>query len=339
MILAKMAKIHDNPKKPITVYRIEDNQGQGPYQGEIRPKGYWPSKAYKLGRVKTIPDVARPGPTDDFVDSDRHESAFNESGNGKPLFGYRRPQDAIAWWGKKGLDYLASHGYHLRAVPASKAWLSSSKRQIMFHKHPTYKGNGPKVDYAGLRKPKLGIPYNNYTPDDPAFGSPEEDKLYQKEELDPNVTPPKGSDLSKDTVHGGLAEQYGMQEDDFDPAQVAVGERHETEHTKDSKTARQIAMDHLTEDPKYYSKLEKRSLIPLKLPMGAEKQTGATSDRNRAGRIKTDNADGNPVERQARSGKRGEGLVEAGKKGVIGPISVRNTVPPTDYPDKTDPKD
>lgn len=43
----------------------------------------------------------------------------------------------------------------------------------------------------------------------------------------------------------------------FDPKQLAVGVEHELEHTKDREIAREIAMDHLAEDPEYYVKLKK----------------------------------------------------------------------------------
>jgi hypothetical protein len=35
------------------------------------------------------------------------------------------------------------------------------------------------------------------------------------------------------------------------------GAKHELEHTKKKKIAREIAMDHIGEDPDYYEKLEK----------------------------------------------------------------------------------
>lgn len=35
------------------------------------------------------------------------------------------------------------------------------------------------------------------------------------------------------------------------------GTKHELEHTKKKKIAREIAMDHIGEDPEYYEKLEK----------------------------------------------------------------------------------
>lgn len=39
--------------------------------------------------------------------------------------------------------------------------------------------------------------------------------------------------------------------------QVLKGITHEKEHTTDPKVAREIAMDHIKEDPKYYDKLDK----------------------------------------------------------------------------------
>jgi hypothetical protein len=44
---------------------------------------------------------------------------------------------------------------------------------------------------------------------------------------------------------------------DFDPQQLEIGIKHETEHTKDREVAKEIAKDHLTEDPNYYKKLKK----------------------------------------------------------------------------------
>lgn len=59
-------------------------------------------------------------------------------------------------------------------------------------------------------------------------------------------------------LHGGLAEKAGKNPRDFDPVELHEGtEEEEQEHTKDVPTARQIAMDHLTEHPHYYEALDK----------------------------------------------------------------------------------
>jgi hypothetical protein len=58
-----------------------------------------------------------------------------------------------------------------------------------------------------------------------------------------------------DRIPGGLAK--GKKPGDFDQKALAKGVKVEMEHTTDEDVAREIAMDHLTEDPDYYDKLEK----------------------------------------------------------------------------------
>lgn len=57
----------------------------------------------------------------------------------------------------------------------------------------------------------------------------------------------------KDQMKGGLADD--AQPEDFDQEELTKGIKVELEHTDDEDIAREIAMDHLTEDPKYYTKL------------------------------------------------------------------------------------
>jgi len=63
-----------------------------------------------------------------------------------------------------------------------------------------------------------------------------------------------GEFLLADKVPGGLADK--KKPSDFDPKALAKGQKVEMEHTDDPALAREIAMDHLTEDPSYYDKLE-----------------------------------------------------------------------------------
>lgn len=58
----------------------------------------------------------------------------------------------------------------------------------------------------------------------------------------------------KDKMEGGLADNYSPS--DFNPNKLKAGIKVEMEHTEDEKVAREIAMDHLTEDINYYEKLE-----------------------------------------------------------------------------------
>lgn len=59
-----------------------------------------------------------------------------------------------------------------------------------------------------------------------------------------------------DRLPGGLADK--SKPSDFDPEQLRMGIAVEREHVGNDKAlAREIAMDHLKEDPKYYSKLKR----------------------------------------------------------------------------------
>jgi hypothetical protein len=60
-------------------------------------------------------------------------------------------------------------------------------------------------------------------------------------------------DAYEERIPGGMAE--GKNPDDFNPEALAEGTRVEMEHTDDPGVAREIAMDHLVEDPEYYVKL------------------------------------------------------------------------------------
>lgn len=59
-------------------------------------------------------------------------------------------------------------------------------------------------------------------------------------------------------IPGGLAR--GRRASDFNPRELRRGAKVEMEHTDDPDVAREIAMDHLVEDPKYYTKLARAGL-------------------------------------------------------------------------------
>jgi GNAT superfamily N-acetyltransferase len=58
-----------------------------------------------------------------------------------------------------------------------------------------------------------------------------------------------------DAIPGGKADK--KKASDFDAKALAEGAKHEREHTSSDAVAEEIAMDHLTEDPDYYTKLRK----------------------------------------------------------------------------------
>lgn len=65
----------------------------------------------------------------------------------------------------------------------------------------------------------------------------------------------KANPRRKDYLRGGRADDHRIT--DFDEAELRRGTRVEREHTDHLDMAREIAMDHLAEDPRYYQKLAK----------------------------------------------------------------------------------
>jgi hypothetical protein len=61
--------------------------------------------------------------------------------------------------------------------------------------------------------------------------------------------------VKAEVIPGGLAE--GKTDSDFNPTQLNAGTEVEMEHTNDRAAAREIARDHLAEDPHYYKKLKR----------------------------------------------------------------------------------
>lgn len=64
-----------------------------------------------------------------------------------------------------------------------------------------------------------------------------------------------GGRYGRDRLPGGLADE-GFPAG-ADPEQIAKGLAVEMEHTDDEELALEIVADHLTEDPRYYDKLER----------------------------------------------------------------------------------
>jgi hypothetical protein len=59
----------------------------------------------------------------------------------------------------------------------------------------------------------------------------------------------------KNLLPGGKGDK--LKESDVDQNELLKGIRVEREHTSDERIAKEIALDHLAEDPKYYTKLER----------------------------------------------------------------------------------
>jgi len=68
----------------------------------------------------------------------------------------------------------------------------------------------------------------------------------------------KNSEMSEELSRTGLYKKGDKLK--YDPKELEMGIQIELEHADDKEAAKQIALDHLMEDPKYYSKLKKAGL-------------------------------------------------------------------------------
>jgi hypothetical protein len=73
----------------------------------------------------------------------------------------------------------------------------------------------------------------------------------------------------KDLLPGGLADH--APDNEFDSEELKMGVEHELEHTDNKQMAKEIAKDHLKEDPKYYSKKKLEESIISEKQSAAER--------------------------------------------------------------------
>lgn len=145
---------------------------------------------------------------------------------------------------------------------------------------PAVTKNGKKMFFAGIKKlPKDKDKKHHYAPYGEYFGSmhsalshcsekwgvtfPKGSPNYTMEQLAPIKVPRhvKGHSYNsiktswKDQLPGGLADKKKPR--DFEQYQLEEGKKVELEHVDDNNLSTEIAMDHLTEDSKYYDKLKR----------------------------------------------------------------------------------
>jgi ParB-like chromosome segregation protein Spo0J len=65
--------------------------------------------------------------------------------------------------------------------------------------------------------------------------------------------------ISEDSLKGGKADRKDS--DDFDERELEIGVAVESEHTKNKELAKEIAMDHLEENPVYYKNLVEKGVV------------------------------------------------------------------------------
>jgi hypothetical protein len=104
----------------------------------------------------------------------------------------------------------------------------------------------------------------NPKPDDKAIHAMADELGMNPHRFEEKIYALLGKKLNTDQLSGGVAD--GKKPSDFDPGALKEGMKVEAEHTKNKKLRREIAMDHLTEDKKYYKKLKRmeaqKSLTP-----------------------------------------------------------------------------
>ena len=65
----------------------------------------------------------------------------------------------------------------------------------------------------------------------------------------------ESAEIERDQLKGGKGDQLSPEE--VHPKELQKGIQHEMEHTNDPDVAEEIALDHLAEDPLYYTHLDK----------------------------------------------------------------------------------
>lgn len=83
----------------------------------------------------------------------------------------------------------------------------------------------------------------------------------------------------EDLVPGGKGDNINPNK--FDKAELKVGIKVEREHTDSDKAALEIAIDHLSENPHYYSELIKAGLVDEKDALDMAKKVGLTENINK----------------------------------------------------------
>lgn len=91
----------------------------------------------------------------------------------------------------------------------------------------------------------------------------------------------KYSELIKnyvDKISGGKGDK--KKPEDFDKREIIVGLYVEREHTDNLRTALEISIDHLSENPKYYTDLVNSGIVDEKKAIEAAKRFGMIKDES-----------------------------------------------------------
>jgi hypothetical protein len=120
----------------LLVYRLEDAKGLGLYRGRWRIQETIEEWAYENGfgdewNAEALEyDYGQPLPESDFVRSEW--AGLSEAERSRFLFGFPDADGARAWFGPVRLRIYERFGFHVVPRKARKAYLSKSKRQLIF---------------------------------------------------------------------------------------------------------------------------------------------------------------------------------------------------------------
>jgi orotate phosphoribosyltransferase len=146
------------------------------------------------------------------------------------------------------MEAIMEHGGEVYPSSAKSAGYFNPGDEIVYGKYKNKRGL-----IKDIKKDERGVPTAVVEPVPKGRKKDREIGIYKFWHADPEKR--ATTELArKDQIPGGLGDK--KDEKDFDPKQIAKGVKVEMEHTDDPALAKEIAIDHLTEDPKYYDKLE-----------------------------------------------------------------------------------
>jgi hypothetical protein len=97
------------------VWRIQNEAGEGPYRSE----------AFEPQDLEGEISEQKPHPAAEF---ENWKDIQDQGG----VFGFERPEHAMAWFGYDALHTLKVNGFPLVKVPAERMWRAKSGRQVAF---------------------------------------------------------------------------------------------------------------------------------------------------------------------------------------------------------------
>lgn len=264
----KHVDIHDHGDH-YTVHLPAEYLGHAVTKQKFNTSGDAQDAAQNIFRNATVSVTPHSTPFSKPKESDRNPAKLTHEINHGPEEWHKEEAEATAAHAKAKLakygdrtdlsqdEWKDNFQHHFRAAAAHRrlADLTPTDRSVEHRKMSDYHSNLGMIasgehsrlqGKSGPSKTPKAVPSKK-------AAKPAQLKLFGKSLDGLNAL---GDFLQKaDKIPGGLADDKSPK--DFDPEALAQGVKVEREHTSDPSIAREIAMDHLTEDPSYYTKLEK----------------------------------------------------------------------------------